>query len=111
MRVVGRLLGLRRRRGEHPPRGQLIDPIDGMPVGDLCQDILEVCLGIYAVELCGLHQCIDGCCTITACVGTTEEVVLPSQRHYPFILPMSGKSWKSDTVGIPISGARSWFGG
>ena len=50
MRIVGRLLGLRRRRGEHPPRGQLIDPIDGMPVGDLCQDILEVCLGIYAVE-------------------------------------------------------------
>ena len=66
--------------GKHPPRRQLIDPIDGMPVGDLCQDILKVGLGIYAVELCGLHQCIDGCCTITACVGTTEEVVLSSQR-------------------------------
>ena len=67
MRVVGRLLGLRRRRGEHPPRGQLIDPIDGMPVGDLCQDILEVCLGIYAVELCGLHQCIDGYTALAKC--------------------------------------------
>jgi len=31
--------------------------------------------------------------------------------HHPSILPMSGKSWKSTTRGIPISSARSWFGG
>jgi hypothetical protein len=31
--------------------------------------------------------------------------------HHPFILPMSDKSWKSNTVGIPISGAKSWFVG
>ena len=30
--------------------------------------------------------------------------------HHPFILPMSTKSWKSTTDGIPIFGARFLFG-
>jgi hypothetical protein len=30
--------------------------------------------------------------------------------HHPFILPMSAKSWKSTTDGIPIFGARFLFG-
>ena len=48
----------------------------GMPFGNVRQDTLEVCLGIYAVELCRLHECIDGSGTVAADIGATEEVVL-----------------------------------
>jgi hypothetical protein len=84
--------------GEHPPRRQLV-PIDGMPSGNFCQDTLEVCLGIYAVELCRLHESIDGSSTIAAGIGSTEEVVLPPDRHCGVILPMSGMTSLSTTGG------------
>jgi transposase-like protein len=39
-------------------------------------------------------------------VGQSEAKV----RFAPFILPMSGRSWKSITAGIPILAARSSSG-
>jgi hypothetical protein len=35
-----------------------------------------------------------------------EESILACQSHHPLILPMSGRSWKSITAGIPILAAR-----
>ena len=40
-------------------------------------------------------------------VGAGEECVLSIERHHPFILPMSVRSWKFITGGIPILAARS----
>ena len=83
VRADCRLLRLCCGSGEHPPRRQLVDPIDRMPCGNVCQDSLEVCLGICAScsELCRLHECIDGSGTLAADIGATEEVVLPPDRH------------------------------
>jgi hypothetical protein len=39
-------------------------------------------------------------------IGAGEEMILAPERHHPLILPMSGRSWKSITAGIPILAAR-----
>ena len=81
-----------------------------MPVGDLGERILEIGLGIHAVELRRLGESVHGSCLIAAGIGAGEEVVLAPQRNCPFILPMSGRNLKSITAGIPILVARSASG-
>ena len=43
-------------------------------------------------------------------IGAGEEMILAPERHHPFILPMSGKSWKSITGGTRILAAKSAYG-
>jgi hypothetical protein len=40
---------------------------------------------------------------------TGEQCILAIERYLPFILPMSGKSWKSITDGTRILAARFVF--
>jgi hypothetical protein len=37
-----------------------------------------------------------------------EQRILAIENHCPFILPMSGRNWKSTTGIIHISAVRSW---
>jgi hypothetical protein len=54
-----------------------------------------------------VHQAEEGVTTVAAivAVGATADLSFDDDR--PFILPMSGRSWKSITAGIPILAARS----
>ncbi len=53
----------------------------------------------------GDKACVQ-CPVFRADLVTGEECVLGCQSKSPFILPMSGRSWKSITAGIPIVGTR-----
>jgi hypothetical protein len=87
------------------PWQQVVDVVDGM-VGNASDHVGQPRLGIEVVELGGLDERIHDRGPPSAGIGAGEEVVLSSERYHPFILPMSGKSWKSITGGIRIFAAR-----
>ena len=76
-------------------------------VGDAAKHVAQIGFGIEVVELAGLDQRSDDRPVFRAVVVAGEERILAGERDRPFILPMSGRSWKSITAGIPILGARS----
>jgi hypothetical protein len=45
---------------------------------------------------------------LATAIGSGKERVLAVERNRPFILPMSGRSWKSITGITPISPRRFW---
>ena len=79
-----------------------------MSVGHALQDVFEPGEGLDVVELCGGEEGADGRPPDAATVRAREQMVLAPESHCPFILPMSGRSWKSTTGIIHISAARSW---
>gem|GEM_PF-6841071 len=85
-------------------RGEIVDLV----IGDTRQHVSEPGLRIDIVELGGLNQCQHDRSAFAAAIGAGEQPGLAAERCCPFILPMSGKSWKSTIGIIPISDARSW---
>ena len=71
----------------------------------------EISLGVETVELCSLDDRIQDGPAVTATIGTKEQKIFARDSNHPFILPMSGKSWKSIIRGIGFSDIRSLFGG
>ena len=61
------------------PWEQIGNAVDGV-IGDLGEDVLEIDLGIEAVELGRAEQGVDGGGAFTACVRATKEKILPSKR-------------------------------
>jgi len=90
------------------PRQEFVEAAGGMTVGHALQDVSEPRKGLDVVELCGGNEGADGCPSDAAAVRAREQMVFAPERHCPFILPMSGRSWKSTTGIIHISAARSW---
>ena len=99
-----RLLGGRR---AHLPGHQLVDPVDRMTLGDLCQGIVEIGFRVDAVELCRLNEGVYGCRANTAGIRTGEEKILSPQGNRGAILPISAKKWRSITAGTRCMAARS----
>ena len=66
---------------------------------------------IDVVEFGGDDERVHGCGTLATTIGTGEQPRLATKGNHPFILPMSGKSWKSIIRGIRFSDVRSLFGG
>ena len=79
-------------------------------VDDLRDGRCEIGVGIDAVELARLDQRSDHGPMLGTAIGAREQCVLAIECHRPFILPMSGRSWKSITADIPILAARSSSG-
>ena len=90
------------------PRHKVVDPVDWM-VGDLGEDAAQIGLWIEAVEDRGLDQGVEDRGPATAGVGASEQIVLAAESNGPFILPMSGRSWRFTTAGIPILAVRFLF--
>jgi hypothetical protein len=90
------------------PGQELVDTVDRV-VGDAGENVPEVGLRVEAVQGRGLDQGVEDRGSMTAGIGAGEQVVLAAQRYSPFILPMSGRSWKFATAGIPMLGARFRF--
>ena len=88
------------------PREQLVDGAVEVSIDDLCQHVSEVSIRFDAAEFAVLNQCGDDGPVVTPAVGTREERILTIESHFPFILPMSGRSWKSITNGIHISAVK-----
>lgn len=53
-----------------------------MPLGDPCQDLLEVGLRVDAVKLRRSHERVDRCCPLAATIRTGEEIVASSERNF-----------------------------
>ena len=77
-----------------------------MAVGHALEDVLEIAERLDVVELGGGDERADGGPADAAAVRAGEEVVFAAERNHPFILPMSGRSWKSIIGGTLISVAR-----
>jgi hypothetical protein len=70
----------------------------------------EPSLRVDVVELGGCDQGVDGSGTPAAFVGSGKGPVFAAHCRQPFILPMSGKSWKSITGGTRILATRLAYG-
>ena len=89
-------------------------PIPGKQLGQLAlwlasdagEHVGEPSLGIDIIELGSLNQSVHDGRSFSSTFGASEEPRLSSKRYHPFILPMSGKSWKSITGGTRIFAAR-----
>lgn len=79
-----------------------------MAVDDPGDDVGEIGVRLDSAELAGFDERGDDGPVFAAAVGAGEQRVLAIESYCPFILPMSGGSWKSTTGIIPISAARSW---
>ena len=77
-------------------------------VGNAGEDIGEIMLRVDAVELGAFDQRVHRRGSAAAGVGAGEEVILAAGGNHPFILPMSGRSWKFTTGITPISARRFW---
>ena len=62
------------------PRQQLTDPADRM-VGDACEHVAQVGLGIEAVQFRGPNQAVERCGARSAGVRPGEELILATNRH------------------------------
>ena len=91
------------------PREQFVQA-GSRDLRDAAEDVGEPELGIDLVEARGHDEGEHDGGPVRAAVGSSEQPGLSAQSHHPFILPMSAKSWKSITDGIPILVARSAFG-
>ena len=91
------------------PWQKIGNPVRGV-IRQTGQHVGEPGLGIDVVELAGLDKGIDCSCPVTSGVGPREGPVFSSDSYHPFILPMSGRSWKSITAGIPTLAIRSSSG-
>ena len=78
---------------------------------DALQHIGKIGERLDAVELTALDQRVGNRPMTCSGVTAREQRVLSSDGHRPFILPMSGKSWKSTIHGTRIFDARFLFGG
>src|SRR5882757_4901437 len=79
---------------EAPVPGQQRGEIVDLVIGDTGEHVGEPGLWIDVVELCGLNQREHDRGAFATSIGTGEQPCLATERHHPFILPMSGRSWK-----------------
>lgn len=73
------------------------------------QDIGQPSLRIHTVHFRRDDEAIHRRRAPPTAIGASEQPGFPPKSHCPFILPMSGTSWKSTTDGIRISAAKSPF--
>lgn len=88
------------------PRHEFVEFAREVAIYDLHEDIGHVGPRIDAIELAGLDERGNDGPILGPAVRVGEECILAIERHHPFILPMSGSSWKSITGGIRILAAR-----
>ena len=92
------------------PGQEFVDAL-GWVIRQAGEHVGEPGLRIDVVELGGGNERVEGRCPSAAFVRAGECPVAAPDRHCPFILPMSGKSWKSITGGTRILAAKSAYGG
>ena len=80
-----------------------------MTVEDGLQCFGEVGGGIYIVEFACRHDGREERPIFSPDLMACEECILSGECNHPFILPMSGRSWKSITGGTPILGIRCLY--
>jgi hypothetical protein len=64
--------------GDEVPGQQVSDPVHRM-IGDPRQNLTQVCLGIHSIEFRRTDQAINGGRTLASQVGTSEQVIFPTQ--------------------------------
>ena len=90
------------------PRQQFVEPIDWVSIDHSLEHVAQVGVGFDLVHFGGFDERADRRPTGSAAIRSGEQMILTTEGYCPFILPMSGRSWKSTTGIIHISAARSW---
>ena len=75
-------------------------------VGDARQNGAKVERRVQSAELGRADECVEGCGTFSAGIGAEEQVILPSDRDSPDILPMSVRNWRFTILGIRFTGEK-----
>src|SRR5438105_4780885 len=74
------------------------------------EHVAQVGFRIDAIHLAGLDERSNDGPMFTTPIRSCKKMILPAKCHRPFILPMSGKSWKSITGGTRTLATRSAYG-
>ena len=90
------------------PWQELVEAIVGPEINQAGKAIGEPGLGIDIAQFSGLDERRENGPIFGAVIVTREEGILARQSHHRFILPMSGRSWKSVTGITLISVGRFW---
>src|SRR5215813_332445 len=96
--------------GGPDPRHELVKARGRPEIHQLGENVGQIGLRVDAGELAGFDERCDAGPILCALIMPGEERILAIKNNHPFILPMSGRSWKFSTAGIPILAARSLSG-
>lgn len=81
------------------PGQQFVDAAD-LVIGDPCDHVPQLRLGIEPAELGGSEQAIHYRRPLPAAIGAAEQPRFPTEGHRPSIVPMPGRMLTSITAGI-----------
>ncbi len=81
--VLARRSGLDVTRGLPSPRQQPVDPIDWVPADHARQDVVEIGVGLDAIQLTGLDERAHRCPTGSPAIAAGKEMILAPKRHRP----------------------------
>jgi hypothetical protein len=92
------------------PWQQVVDLAVRVTVDDPGEHVSKIAERLDTVELAGFDERGDDGPMFGTAIRAGKERILAVERHHPFILPMSVRSWKFITRGIRILAARSACG-
>jgi hypothetical protein len=84
------LSALDRISGFPRPRQQFAETVDRVSVDHPREHVTQISVGLDVIKLAGFDQRTQHGPSMTAAITAREEMILPSESHRPFILPVSG---------------------
>jgi hypothetical protein len=89
------------------PWQEFVKTVDLRAAGhDAFQNVGEILLRVDFIEFAGVDERRQNRPGFAASGTAGEKMIFSAESHHPFILPMSGKNWKSITGGTRILAAR-----
>jgi len=86
------------------PGEEFREPLDRM-IGDAGEDVVQIGLGVEAIEFRGLDQRVHRRGALAATVRAGEDPIFSAQSNHAVIVPISGKKLRSITAGTRGMGA------
>lgn len=83
----------------HPAMGEQFADAAGGLSWQPFEDVLQIRIDVVAVEPGRMNQGHDGRSPLAGTQAAGEQPVVAADGESPFILPMSGKKWKSIIAG------------
>jgi len=95
--------------GRHPPRHKRLVVVGGLCQRQALEQPGQVTVWIDTIGLASFNETKEICAGMCAGNRICEQEALARNDHCPFILPISGRTWKSIIVGTHCMGGESRF--